>query len=346
MDKINEIVSIIIPIYNGEAYIDTCLGSLVNQSYSYLEILLINDGSNDLTEIKCKEWVRKDKRIKYFFQENKGVSEARNLGIINSSGSYITFVDVDDTCKIELISKLVKTMQRDKECDVVFCGYEVCNMEEGIIRSQFGDELVNESIKEAGMQLSDKKYDCGVWGKLFRRNVIVNNEHAVLFENKFQIGEDYAWLICALKHCTYISSIQECLYNYNIRDGSSSHSFALDKRNMSHLKALEHCLNIEWVDDVGCKEDIEYRLFTQIRIFKLVSLLKNNQYYIKYIDEILTKYKNLKSKWYHNSRVPVISKVKQYMMDIVFNSPLDNYVALYIYNWGRKKKLIVQYNSR
>ena len=115
---------------------------------------------------------------------------------------------------------------------------------------------------------------------------------------------------------------------------------------MSHLKALEHCLNIEWVDDVGCKEDIEYRLFTQIRIFKLVSLLKNNQYYIKYIDEILTKYKNLKSKWYHNSRVPVISKVKQYMMDIVLNSPLYNHVAFYIYNVDRKKKLIVQYNSR
>ena len=92
----NELISIIVPIYNVENYLRQCLDSIMNQTYRNFECLLINDGSSDNSEDICREYVSKDSRFRYFEKENGGVSSARNLGIECSGGAYITFIDADD----------------------------------------------------------------------------------------------------------------------------------------------------------------------------------------------------------------------------------------------------------
>lgn len=92
----NELISVIVPIYNVENYLRMCLDSIQNQTYKNFECLLINDGSPDNSAEICREYVAKDSRFRYFEKENGGVSSARNLGIERSEGVYITFVDSDD----------------------------------------------------------------------------------------------------------------------------------------------------------------------------------------------------------------------------------------------------------
>lgn len=334
------LVSIIIPVYNGEAYIDDCLDSLVKQTYPFIEIILVDDGSVDSSSILCGIWVNRDQRIKYYFQDNKGVSEARNCGLCHSKGEYIAFVDVDDTCETEFIEELLRIMWRDK-CDAVFGGFRRCLHKQNKVFLQGGENLTNITSFEAGGLLSARYFDCGVWGKVYRRSVVYRGRKGIFFDNRFQIGEDYIWLLCILLNSRHISTTSRCLYNYNVREGSASHSMALDDKNMSHLKALEYCLDSKDIGKTGCKNDIEYRLFVQIRIFRLLAYAEQNQQYMAYVDLLLKKYDGLKIRWYRNREVSWISKIKQTLIDIVIYCNMDARLALHIYNFMRKEKLSV-----
>ncbi len=103
-----EKISVVVPCFNVENYIDKCLDSIVGQSYKNLEILLVDDGSSDSTGRKCDEWALRDKRIRVIHQENCGLSCARNKGIINATGSYISFIDSDDYLDKDFYEKLYK----------------------------------------------------------------------------------------------------------------------------------------------------------------------------------------------------------------------------------------------
>ena len=105
-----ETISIIIPIYNVESYLRKCLDSIMEQSFSYFELLLINDGSTDSSGQICQEYVEKDDRIRYFEKENGGVSSARNFGIKHSRGEYITFIDSDDWVDSDYLEVLYTTL--------------------------------------------------------------------------------------------------------------------------------------------------------------------------------------------------------------------------------------------
>ena len=94
--KNNNLYSLIIPVYNGEKYIQTCINSILIQTYNNFEVIIIDDGSTDRTRIICEELTKNNSKIKYIYQENGGVSKARNRGIEESKGDYITFIDIDD----------------------------------------------------------------------------------------------------------------------------------------------------------------------------------------------------------------------------------------------------------
>jgi len=115
----NELVSIIIPVYNAEKYIFNCLESVLNQTYNNIEVIIIDDQSMDKSLEICKELQKKDSRIKIYMQSHSGVVAARKKGIINSSGEYICFVDADDFVKNRLIENLINEMGK---CDIVCAG--------------------------------------------------------------------------------------------------------------------------------------------------------------------------------------------------------------------------------
>lgn len=125
----NELISVIVPIYNVENYLRMCLDSIQNQTYKNFECLLINDGSPDNSAEICREYVAKDSRFRYFEKENGGVSSARNLGIERSEGVYITFVDSDDWVEPDYLEVLYSIIVQEK-ADISVSTYKQFNTKE------------------------------------------------------------------------------------------------------------------------------------------------------------------------------------------------------------------------
>lgn len=120
----NVLVSIIIPIYNVEKYLAECLQSIINQTYSNIEIILVNDGSTDNSEKICLNYIKLDKRIKYYYKKNGGLSSSRNYGLTKSHGSYICFIDSDDFIDNNYVEKLLLFTIKNN-CEITICS-ETC----------------------------------------------------------------------------------------------------------------------------------------------------------------------------------------------------------------------------
>ena len=110
VNKMKDLISVIVPVYNVEKYIGKCVESIERQTYDNLEIILVDDGSTDTSGLICEELARKDKRIRVFHQDNKGLSEARNKGLEKAKGEYIGFVDADDVIYSKMYEKLYETL--------------------------------------------------------------------------------------------------------------------------------------------------------------------------------------------------------------------------------------------
>jgi len=115
-------ISVIIPVYNCEKWLEACVSSLINQSYKDFEILLVNDGSTDGSEAVCKSLAGEHCCIRYFSKENGGAASARNLGLDNAKGDYVAFVDADDTVKRNYLETLIKSAT-EYNADIVMCDY-------------------------------------------------------------------------------------------------------------------------------------------------------------------------------------------------------------------------------
>ena len=116
----DELISVIIPVYNVESYLCSCLKCILNQTYKNIEIILVDDGSTDKTNIILKEYQNKDKRIKVLFQNHKGPASARNYGLENSTGEYISFIDSDDIVSLNLYTQITDIISKQKFDIVIF----------------------------------------------------------------------------------------------------------------------------------------------------------------------------------------------------------------------------------
>ena len=117
-----KLISVVVPVFNAEKYVNRCIDSILNQTYENLEVILVNDGSVDGSVKICEKWQKLDNRVKLITQENAGVSAARNTGIENATGDYIAFVDNDDWLRPEMFKNLVKQAQKDN-ADLTFCKF-------------------------------------------------------------------------------------------------------------------------------------------------------------------------------------------------------------------------------
>lgn len=172
-----ETISIIIPIYNVESYLRKCLDSIMEQSFSCFELLLINDGSTDASAQICQEYVEKDDRIRYFEKENGGVSSARNFGIKHSSGEYITFIDSDDWVEPNYLEILYKAM-KEQDADIVVTNYYTFREEDAMFLfhvSEANEALVfqpNDSFFNYMFSTFGTDIAWGsAWGKLYKKSV-------------------------------------------------------------------------------------------------------------------------------------------------------------------------------
>lgn len=209
-------ISVIVPVYNSEDNISRCIESVLKQSYTNIELILVNDGSKDLSGEICEAYAKLDNRIKVVHKKNGGVSSARNLGIKISTGEYIQFIDSDDYIDIDMCEKLINKMIIS-DADLVVCGYKSIN-KDNISYVEY-QECVYEILENITNDFSDlyqKNFFNSIWDKLYKREFIID-----LFDETISLGEDLIFNLNYLKQGKKIAVLKECLYNY-IRGNSDS----------------------------------------------------------------------------------------------------------------------------
>ena len=210
-----DLISIIVPIYKVEAYLDKCVRSIAEQTYENLEIILVDDGSPDSCPALCDAWAEKDRRVKVIHKENGGLSEARNAGLAIAAGQYIAFIDSDDCIAPEFIARLLEAIQA-AGADVAECATAYVDENGSILRhrntapiSEMGKmEALRRLVREDGIYQT-------VWNKLYRREVIAG----ILFE-KGKYHEDDFWTWQVFDRIGKLAVVDCPLYFYLQRSGS------------------------------------------------------------------------------------------------------------------------------
>lgn len=210
-----KLISIIVPIYNVYPYLQLCLESIENQTYPHFEVLLINDGSRDDSKDICQEFINKDKRFRYFEQENLGISAARNTGIVHSNGEFITFIDGDDFIDPNYLEELYHAALKN-DSEIVVASYKAFNEEDNnyyIHVFDYKEEHFkqNELIAKRGIEFETS------WGILFHKRLF---EH-IQFPVGKSIGDSFTNYKLFMESCK-ASYIHKDFYIHRIRKGSLS----------------------------------------------------------------------------------------------------------------------------
>lgn len=287
--KRSPLVSIIIPIYNNERYLEKCLDSVLKQTYQEIEILLIDDGSTDNTPDICTDYVHKDQRFKYYRQDQKGVSSARNLGLSESKGAYITFIDSDDFVNENHIEILSSEMIHH---DMTIVGYtEIGNKSKAWINGS------NEILNKNGLIdsiLRNTSVFSGPCNKMYKKKII--DEFQLSFYEDIKYGEDLVFNIeYSLKSDSgYI--INQSTYTYlKHLEGATGKIQSVDKFKvrLTDLNALVICLFLlpdnyineqeYFIKRIACSGSYYYRIAQNLNMseFEIKSIKIQIDYYIK-----------------------------------------------------------------
>lgn len=215
----NPKISIIIPVYNAKMYIIQCILSISKQEYNNFEVILVDDGSKDGSSKICDDWAEKDHRFKVIHQTNLGVSIARNVGIDNSTGDYIVFVDADDFLLPCALKSLYDNMVQTKT--QLVCGsYQMQKTRNRLKVITYQDAVYKENEFDENFVYILRDIANAPWGKLFDAQII--RKRNIRFPERVKYGEDSVFLI---RYCRYIDSLSICsdiLYNYNFTDSNSA----------------------------------------------------------------------------------------------------------------------------
>ncbi|MBE6318012.1 MAG: glycosyltransferase [Bacteroidales bacterium] len=266
-------VSIIVPVYNTEKYLSRCIDSILAQTFSDFELILVDDGSTDNSGKICDEYAKKDSRIIVIHKENGGASSARNKGLEIAQGEWITFVDSDDFITNNFIGNLY-----DQEFDMTICGMTI-NSKEIIIDNQ----IINyNNIPEIIIYLYNLNLINGPYSKIFKYSIIKQNN--LKFDESLRSGEDTHFVFKYLKYTTKLKLISECGYIYNQLEIPEI------KYNLSSIETHHHIIEMHKVIDelsikysnnfYSIKSGVNYWYHT-----KFIEHLKKCNY-ISYINEI------------------------------------------------------------
>lgn len=235
------LISVVIPVYNIEKYIAGCLESVISQSYENLEIICVDDGSSDQSGKICEEYALKDSRIKVIHQKNCGQSAARNTGIQNSSGEYLSFIDGDDKIKQGTYKKVIDVFNKD--VDVVWFGMDIIYEAHEEYRQSDADYY---GLKFTGkQQITDEllwQSDCSVCNKIFKSKHIKDNNIYFLEGHLYEDALFYWQIFSIIKNAYYIN---DKLYVYHRRQNSTMSRTFEKKENVAiqHIFIMDYLYN-------------------------------------------------------------------------------------------------------
>ena len=208
-----KLISVIVPIYNVVNEVERCVQSILGSTYKNLEIILVDDGSNDGSSELCDRLLKKDYRIKVIHQENKGLAAARLKGFLESRGGVLSFIDSDDYIDQSMYEEMLKSLE-EQNADIVFCDYNSIT-KNNIVKNAFAESDIKLDRERALKFLADDSLKSFMWNKLYKREV--------LQEEDFYIGRTMEDLLCMHHIFDRCNSIVYCkggFYNY-VRRASS-----------------------------------------------------------------------------------------------------------------------------
>lgn len=254
--NMKDFVSMIVPIYNKEPYLKQCIDSILHQTYQNLEIILIDDGSIDNSFSICKEYAKKDKRIKLYHQENKGVSEARNKGLKHATGEYLSFVDADDFIEPNMIENMLKKL-KTQQSDIVVCNFE--RMGKSYYKKE--DRLLEKS------EIYEAIFYTSCCNKLYKKTLFKKEK----FGN-YSYAEDMMLNFHILKKVNKIYfNFSSVYYHYN------NHSNSLS--NTNNLKKLESLKQLDEMIEF-LKENKLDNLYQRMLVYHFI-LFGETLYFVK-----------------------------------------------------------------
>lgn len=274
------LISVIIPVYNVERYVEECLKSVLNQTYRNLEIIIIDDGSTDASAEICKRYALKDKRIIFLQQENQGVASARKNAFLHSTGEYVGFVDADDWIDSDLFEKM---LQEIKDYDLIttgiFCEYservvEMDRLETGVYDTvEKMNYLIDNMICYKGKNIRGIIRSC--YAKLFKQDILKR-----IFENvntNIFMGEDGEVLYRYILQCNKVMVSDICGYHYRIRGKSAVRS--INKKYLLNIHELYSTLEPIFSEHT-CAEGLLHQLEIWITV-----MIKDATLFLGFLDE-------------------------------------------------------------
>lgn len=294
----NSKVSIIVPIYNTEKFLKRCIDSIIGQTYKNIEIILIDDGSQDASMNICKEYQYKDNRIIVLSQQNSGVSAARNFGITKSTGKYISFVDSDDYLTKNCIYEMVNAIENN-HCELVVCNYATK------VEMKVPSGNIKMFTKTQGYYhlINNNEFSGYVWNKMYLKSILVENLGEI-FDSQIHICEDLLMNCKYLCNCNKICYIDKRLYFYNINDSSvTGRKLNLDKHKITIVNAYKGIIDIY---QTYSNENLDYVLYNFIKVLLYIKYLsKNNKIKFEYENILIDTWNTLKK----SNKISILNKI-------------------------------------
>lgn len=317
-------VSIIVPVYNVENYIERCLNSLVNQTFKDIEIITINDGSTDKSLELLNKYAKEDIRISVIDLGDEGVSYCRNLGIEKANGKYIMFVDSDDWIDSSMVEVMYKKAEENK-LDLVMCSYirefkdhskeKIFNLPQEIIYKE--DKVKNELLRKLVGPIKEELSNpemldalCTVWGKLYRADILKENKIKFVDLKKIGSAEDTLFNIFTFNYLKKVMFLNKSMYHYwrdNPKSVTSQYNPKLKEQRKVFFKYISDFIKENNFEQVF-EEALNNRICTSVLGLGLIECSKNNKISrinkIKNIKIIINEeyirnaYKNLELKYF------------------------------------------------
>lgn len=313
MNKEN-LVSVIIPVYKVEQYLEKCIDSIINQSYKNIEIILVDDGSPDNCGKICDYYKKRDKRITVIHKENGGLSEARNYGLKVASGDYIVFVDSDDIMEIKGISVLY-TLLKKYDADIVIGGVERFNDENNSIILETKNILYKNNIVLSREEAIKEFFinGCASWARIYKKSLFNDVEFPV-----GEINEDEAIILNLLNKCNVVVKTDQIVYRYRFRpDSITSSKWTIQKQDW-----CEHCkFNLLFI----------HNNYPQLEKYAMARYRSSLIWALNNISENLNEFSDLVSKY--KCELKNITKQKDWDFNLTCKEKIRVYCLIYCFNF-------------
>ena len=255
-----KLVTVVLPIYNVEKYLNRCIESIVRQTYKNLEIILVDDGSPDCCPDICNKWAEKDKRIKVVHKQNAGLGMARNTGIKYATGEYICFFDSDDYVELNTIEKCLETAKKNN-AEVICFGYSDISKDGKVIKTYIphsaqpcyrGEEVQTQFLPELLMRRS-MDLNMSAWSAMYLMETIRNIKWQFVSEREI-ISEDVYSLLYLYRYVDCVAVLEQALYNYCDNGTSLTRAYKEDRyEKIKHF--YTRCIQL--AESIGYDQNIK-----------------------------------------------------------------------------------------